>query len=174
MNHDVEKSFQYWDVEQGIVNVHSMDLSTEERIKLNAVNDRVGGLRSLEEALNYVFECTETMFPCDRLGVAFLEDEKNRIVTHWVRATYPIRLKKGYSETLSSSSLEKVIAKKYPRIIGNLEKYCEQKPSSVVSQVLRNEGVRSSMTCPLFVEEEVVGVLFRSSRQEYSYGPKKS
>ena len=58
-----------------------------------------------------------------------------------------------------------------PRIIGDLEAYGHDHPRSRSTRLLVREGVRSSLTCPLSVEGRVVGFIFRSSREPYTYGP---
>jgi signal transduction histidine kinase len=76
-----------------------------------------------------------------------------------------------YYESLQNSSLRQVLEGGLPRIIGDLEAYSHDHPRSRSSRLLVREGVRSSLTCPLSVEGRVVGFIFRSSREPFSYGP---
>jgi signal transduction histidine kinase len=78
-------------------------------------------------------------------------------------------LKAGYSEDVRIGSLAKVIHEGRPRIISNLPGYLARHPDSQSTRRLVEEGVKSSMTCPLTVEGRVVGVLFRSSRRPAAY-----
>ena len=147
-----------------------IEFSPEEAAALAEVNQRVAAGRTLAEVMDFLFEHTRAVFPCDRVALAFLDEDGERVVSHWLRADYEeIRLGPGYAEELRGSSLERVIASGEPRIISDLESYLAAKPSSRSTRLLVEEGVRSSMTCPLTVEGRNVGLLFRSSRRPNAY-----
>ena len=145
-------------------------LTSWEREILDRVNTRIAGAESLEAILDFVFESMRAAGPCDRLSLAFVEEDGRRIVSHVTRAAYePLLLKKGYAGDLAGSSLEAILAEGRVRIINDLEKYLSHRPSSASSRLLVQEGVRSSLTVPLVVEGRRVGVLFRSSREPGAY-----
>ncbi|GMW00905.1 MAG: hypothetical protein AMXMBFR84_20420 [Candidatus Hydrogenedentota bacterium] len=142
----------------------------QERVLLNRVNQRVAGGASLAGIMNFVFDSTRDLFPCDRIGLAFVEDDGHRVVSYWARALYaPIRLDKGYVEDLQGSSLEVILKTGQVRIIHDLSVYLAQRPNSNSTRLLVDEGVRSSMTCPLLVDGRSIGFLFRSSRKPFAY-----
>ncbi|GMV90995.1 MAG: hypothetical protein AMXMBFR82_07730 [Candidatus Hydrogenedentota bacterium] len=144
--------------------------SEPERSVLDAVNQRVAAAESLDAIMNFVFDSTRSLFPCDRMGLAFLEEDSSRVVAYWSRADYEaLELDKGYAEDLKGSSLESVFQRGCIRIINDLQQYLESKPISASTALLVREGVRSSMTCPLTVDERRVGFLFRSSRTPFAY-----
>lgn len=137
---------------------------------LDEVNRRVAAAESLEAILEFLFRSTRDIFPCDRLAVAFVEEEGERLVAHHGVADYgPLRLARGYAEDLAGSSLEAVIRSRRSRIIPDLARYLELHPASASTRLLVEEGVRSSLTCPLVVEDRVAGVLFRSARRPQAY-----
>lgn len=143
--------------------------SPEEQVVLASVNQKVAAGQSLAEVMDYLFETTRGIFPCDRLGLALVEED-GRLVSHWVRAEYEkLLLGSGYAEDLRGSTLEAVLAHGRPRIITDLAAYLERTPASRSTRLLVEEGVRSSLTCPLVVEGRRVGVLFRSSRRPGAY-----
>lgn len=145
-------------------------LSPRERRVLDDVNRRVAARSSLNDLLDFVFESTGELWPTDRLSLAFVEDDSRRVVAHHTRATYePLALKPGYAEDLQGSSLERVVRQGKPRIINDLERYGIEHPNSVSTKLVVSEGLRSSMTCPLYVEGRPVGLLFRSSRHPRAY-----
>lgn len=147
------------------------DLGPEERSILSHVNRKVAGGNSLEEVVDFLFEETKTLMPCDRIAVAFLEEEGSRLVLYYVRAGYePLFLGKGYTSEIRGSSLERIFSSGYPRILNDLVAYGREHPESESTGLLLREGVRSSMTCPLRVNGRLVGLLFRSSRRPGSYG----
>ena len=144
--------------------------SAEERTTLKKINDKIAGSADLDELMDFFFEETNVIFPCDRMGLAFVEDDGKRIVCHWAAARYsPLLLDEGYAEELSRTSLKQVIKEGTPRIISDLRAYLTEHPNSISTSLLVREGVNSSMTCPLSVEGRRVGVIFRSSRQANAY-----
>jgi signal transduction histidine kinase len=145
-------------------------IKPQQRAALDTINQKVAAAESLEAIISFLFEAAGEVFPCDRISVAFLEDQGRRLVGRSTLARYsPLRLKKGYSEGLAGSSLQQVISGGAPRIIDDLEAYLKAKPQSASTRLLVEEGVRSSLTCPLLVEGRAVGLLFRSSRSTHAY-----
>lgn len=145
-------------------------LSCDERHILESLACKVRAAQSLDEVMNYVFETTRPICPCDRIGLALLEDDGEHLVARWVRAAYkPVLLGSGYAQDLAATSLGKVIRQGQPRIIDDLHEYYRTRPRSCSTALLLREGVRSSMTCPLQVDGRNVGVLFRSSRRAHAY-----
>jgi signal transduction histidine kinase len=145
-------------------------LSPQEAEIVETINQKVAGRASLEDLLSFIFNSTRGISPCDRIGLALLEDDGSRIVAHHAVAAYePLLLREGYAEDVDGSSLQTVLEKRMPRIISDLEAYLAARPASLSARLLVREGVRSNMTCPLLVEGRVVGVLFRSSRRVRAY-----
>ena len=129
---------------------------------------------SLEEILAFIFEKAQAIIPCDRIGLAFLEDDAKRVVAHYALARYePLLLKKGYSAELEGSSLERVLKSGNPRVINDLALYALAHPKSDSTRLLLSEGVRSSMTCPLTVGERRLGFLFFSSKYPNAYSDRE-
>ncbi|MBP7148170.1 MAG: GAF domain-containing sensor histidine kinase [Acidobacteria bacterium] len=138
---------------------------------LDTINRRIAATDSLEALLEFLFDAVQKVLTCDRIGVAFVEEDGVRLVAHTARASYePLLLRKGYAEDLAGSSLERVLHSGAPRIIEDLEQYLRERPHSASTRLLIAEGVRSSMTCPLFVDARIVGLLFFSSRRPRAYG----
>ncbi|MBN1867609.1 GAF domain-containing sensor histidine kinase [Candidatus Sumerlaeota bacterium] len=152
----------------------SDDFSSEERRVLHTVNQKVAAAESIDEAMNFLFDSTRGICPCDRIALAFLEegDEGAVVVSHWARADYePLRLGPGYEEPLEGRSLRGVLDSGRPRIINDLDAYLREHPESRSTRLIVEEGVRSSLTCPLIVENRPVGFVFRSSRKTGAYDP---
>jgi len=144
--------------------------SSAERAILDAINQKIGARESLADVIDYLATATRDISPCDRVSVAFLEEPGQRIISHYTRAFYePVILQKGYAEDIAGSSLRTVLARGTPRIINDLEQYHVLRPDSRSTRILLREGVRSSMTCPLRVDDRIVGLLFRSARQLKAY-----
>ena len=151
------------------------DLTPEESRALETVNDRIAAGQSLAELLDFLFETTRSICPCDRISVALLDESGERLVSNYTRAAYePILLRSGFAQDIQGSSLRAVVERRTPRIIPDLEAYLLEHPGSVSTRILVREGVRSSMACPLAVEGRTVGVLFRSARRIDAYDERQA
>ncbi|HEY5388093.1 MAG TPA: HAMP domain-containing sensor histidine kinase [Thermoleophilia bacterium] len=145
-------------------------ISGEERTILRTVNQKIAARPSLRAIVDYLFDNTQGLIPCDRIGLAFVDERGERVTSYYNRANYAnLAIDKDYSEALQQTSLREVLDTGQPRIIGNLELYLEARPRSRSTRRLLQEGVRSNLTCPLSVEGRVVGFIFRSSRRTYTY-----
>ena len=146
------------------------DLSPGERNALELINRKIAGLNSLPEVIDFLFKSSQDLFPCDRIGVAFVEEGGKRLRLHYVTANYgPLQLDSGYSAELDGSSLSAIFRNITPRIINDLSGYALDHPGSDSTALLLKEGVLSSMTCPLLVDGRPVGVMFRSAKKTGAY-----
>jgi signal transduction histidine kinase len=146
-----------------------------EQEALAAINDRVAAGASLEAILAFLFDTTRGISPCDRISFAFLEDNGARVVSRHTQCLYePTLLGNGYAEDLRGSSLSAVLKTGRVRIIDDLGAYLRRKPGSASTRLLVDEGVQSSMTCPLSVDDRPVGFLFRSSRRPAAYDARQA
>jgi signal transduction histidine kinase len=138
---------------------------------LERINRKVAAGESLDEVMNFVYDATRALYPCDRLGLAMIEEDGRRAVARWARAEYaPLHLKPGYAEDVHGGSLEGILRTGRMRIISDLEAYLRARPGSASTRLIVAEGARSSLTCPLRVEDRIVGLLFRSARRTAAYG----
>lgn len=149
----------------------SAEFSDAERRILETINQKVAAAQSLDAIVSFVFDSMRPICPCDRIGIAFLEENGARVVSYWHKALYePVLLGKGFAQDLRGSSLQGIIETGQTRIIHDLEEYLAQHPQSVSAKLIVKEGIRSNMTCPLIVDDRPVGFLFRSSRTPRAYG----
>lgn len=141
------------------------------RAVLDRINQRIGSAGySPQDILTFVFNESRSLFQCNRLALAFLTDGDERIKSYSVVADYePIYLKSGYSEEIQNSSLEFVLKNRRPRIIHDLSEYLRRFPTSRSTKMMLHEGIRSSMTCPLSLDNRIVGLFFRSSIHPHVY-----
>lgn len=124
---------------------------------------------SLDEALDHIFESFGDLLPYDRIGFADIDSKKGLAIARWSRSIDRTLLRNGYSAELAHSSLSIVIERRLPRILNNLPEYLVHRPESRSTELIVREGIKSSMTCPLFIDEEPVGMLFFSSRDFDTY-----
>lgn len=142
---------------------------------LELVNRKVAAGRSLDEVLDFLFRTTRDVCPCDRIGVAFLEEEGRRVVARRAVADYePVLLGAGWAEDLAATSLGQVLGTEAPRILDDLPSYLAARPASRSTRVLVEEGVRSSLAARLEVDGRVLGILFRSARRPRAYDSRQA
>ena len=141
------------------------------REALGRIQTSLGAGRSLDDVMDVVWEATEGLLPRDRIGVSFIEEDEQRVVLRYWRATYDgVKIAEGYQAGLAGSSLERIQRGGMCRIIDNLEAYLDAYPSSVSTRLLVAEKVMSNLTLPLRVEDRNIGFLFLSSRQPEAFG----
>ncbi|MCX7626478.1 MAG: GAF domain-containing sensor histidine kinase [Candidatus Sumerlaeaceae bacterium] len=127
--------------------------------------------RSLHELLDYIFNNFGDFVPFDRIGFSLIEEENPDIavaIYMRLREGTPC-LNVGYRADIRQSSLKWVLESGQPRIINNLEEYFLTHPHSVSTQLVLQEGIRSSLTVPLVAFGRAVGFLFFSSKQPNTY-----
>lgn len=124
---------------------------------------------NLEDVMDKVWEFTTGKIPHDRIGLAFIEHDDEKVFSRFYRTNYEkVYIENGYNSGLSGSSLERLI--NYDgysiRVINDLKKYYSKiNPSSVSTRLLIEEGINSSITVPLKVGKRKIGFLFFSSKE---------
>ncbi len=144
--------------------------SGNEMSALSHIEEEVGKGVGLEEVLDVVWEETESLLPRDRMGLAFLEDNCQRLVAYACHADYEdVCLGPGYAAGLGDSSLQSMLKTGEIRFVRSLKDYLETHPESESTELLIREGVASNITLPLLVDDRPVGFLFFSSRREGAF-----
>lgn len=147
------------------------NFSEMEKSILNAINHKVAGGNSLSDILDFLFTETKKIIPCDRMDVAFVEDSNTRMVLHSVKTLYePVYLNKGFASDVVTGSIKKVFETGMPSVINDMKLHAKTHPLSDSSKLLVREGIRSSMVCPLKVDDRPVGMFMCRSRRPGAYG----
>lgn len=128
-----------------------------------------GGL-TLDDLLDDIFTSFESIIPYDRIGCSIVSEDRSSVTARWARARYEeTQLNVGYSAPLKGSSLLDVLETGKPRVISDLKAYLTKKPESESTRLVVDEGIRSSLTCPLIADGIPIGFLYFSSRQPGTY-----
>lgn len=148
-----------------------VDLRFKELYVLLQLTEQINLGLLLDEVLEKAYQTLQAVLPYDRLSVAFIENDGRLACARWVRSDNPDMtvLRAGYCATLQGSSLQRIIASGEPRIINDLAAHLRAHPQSESTQMMLAEGIRSSLTCPLFSAGRPIGFMFFSSRAANSY-----
>ncbi len=141
-----------------------------ELLKLSQISRKIAAGFTLEEVMQSIYLEFREVIPYDRMGLALINQSDATVSSRWSDSdSMPLHLPAGYSAPLKGSSLEKLLRSNKPRILNNLLKYLQEKPESNSTQLIVDEGIRSSLTCPLIADGKAIGFLFFSSKQERAY-----
>jgi diguanylate cyclase (GGDEF)-like protein len=141
-----------------------------EQAHLLEITERVNQGFFISEVMEHVYETFRPVIPYDRIGFALLEKDGKVVRAHWARAdSSAILLKNGYAQRLNGSSLNQIILTGEPRVINDLEAYHAAHPDSHSTKLVLDEGIRSSLTCPLVALGKPIGFLFFSSKEKDTY-----
>lgn len=142
----------------------------EELQKLSEITAKVNAGLVLDEVLGHVYDSFHNVIPYDRIGLSLLENEGRTLRERWVRSRAPeIRIPRGYAAPMHASSLQQIIETGRPRILNDLVAYLRDHPDSDSTRRIVDEGMRSSLTCPLVAMGKEVGFMFFSSMEPHTY-----
>ncbi len=135
--------------------------------KLSALHSPI---QNVEGTLEKLFDSFGDVIPYDRIGIGLISEDRERLELKWMKSKTPSRsLKTGFFAPIKGTSLEKIIISESPRIISNLAEYYERHPDSESSRRALEDGIRSSLACPLSSARGTLGIIFFSSFEINTY-----
>jgi signal transduction histidine kinase len=150
--------------------------SLEQRFKqlqrVVQVTEEINAGLLLDEILNDVYESFKDIIPYDRIGFSFIEkgDTGEVLRARWARSEAPVmKITGGFWAPMKGSSLEEIVRTGEPRILNDLEEYLADHPDSSSTRLMVEEGMLSSLTCPLVANGKPVGFMFFSSMEKETY-----
>ncbi len=137
---------------------------------LESISQKISDGVKIEEILDFVYTGFTELIPYDRLGLALIENDGQTVRERWKRGQIEgLSIDSGFSAPLEGSSLVKIVESGAPRIINDHLKHSTSHPDSPSAHLVIEEGMRSSMTCPVLVRGKVIGFLCFSSAKPNSY-----
>ena len=139
---------------------------------IGEINKRVISGIDYIRILDFLFASLDLVIPYDRIGIALVDGHgvDARLNLTWVKSKLPVvSLEKNYSALIRGSSLEKLLETKQPRILNDLIEYSSTHPTSVSTKLILQDGIRSSLACPLSANDKRIGVIFFSSALPNTY-----
>ncbi len=151
--------------------IQALEAERDRYRALQAVVTQANQGVGLSEVLDHLYESMRPLLPCDRMGLALVDEAQTEVTAQWTRSEGTrIQIRAGYSAPLSGSSLQRILLTGRPRILNDLEVYLQEHPDSDSTRRIVAEGMRSSLTLPLTALGRHVGFVFLSSLRPGAYG----
>ncbi len=118
----------------------------------------------LDDMMEMLFEKLNDLMDIDRIGIAFVDYRKNKIVAeHGVAKYEKILIGPGFEVNIDKTSLKKQISSQKGLINNDIPASSKARPSSGTLKLIHEEGIRSNMIIPLSSNNVVFGFIFISS-----------
>lgn len=160
--------YNFQEVKNLCINISNLNIVLDSLKKAIEMNPTL----SLEQFIDYFGEivCSDEIkpiFKCDRFSLAIYERETDNLIAYHAYKTdiKNIKLKAGFTQKLSDTSLKDMIKeKKEFRIIDDLTKI-----NSESSKLLLDEGILSNLTIPIIINDRLYGFLFFASKEKKAF-----
>lgn len=136
------------------------------------LNEKIYAQQQFDEVFDFIYTSLTPFIPYDRIGIAVMSNDGQSIEAVTARSKYEVKLGSGYRQKIENSSLRDVIFNHDVRIINDLDDYYQEHPYSDSTRLILEEGMKSSISLPLFHEDKAIGVVFFSSVQKFIYTKK--
>jgi serine phosphatase RsbU (regulator of sigma subunit)/hemoglobin-like flavoprotein len=149
--------------------IQGLNIRVEQASRLFAATQHVNQGVVMDDVLEKVYEDFKGLIPYNRIGLALIDDACGAVVVRWEKSDRRIHLGRGYEGKLAGSTLAQIVKTGLPRVINDLDEYLEKNPNSHSTRLVVQEGMKSSLTCPLVARGKPVGFLFFSSTDKNTY-----
>ncbi len=143
--------------------------SEAHRDRLDGLSECLRSAETLDEAFDLLGTHLTKVIPFDRLALAAVTDDGHQLKALRVQSSHALRWEAGDSRPLLGSSIEPMLREHALRLIHDLKAYQALRPSSLSTKRLIEEGMRSSLTIPLYRDGHPLGVLFVTSAEPDAY-----
>jgi len=150
--------------------IHDMFLKINDMFALiENMNNNI----SFEDMLNFIRQTFSSFIPYNYIGIALFDQEKEHLraafgVSDGTVMGLPEKLL-GKVVHINETSLGNIMKSGRARIISDLEDYTSKKPLTEYNKIILDAGIRSSITLPLRLADEPVGMIFFSSTKKNEY-----
>jgi HD-GYP domain-containing protein (c-di-GMP phosphodiesterase class II) len=162
-----------------LTNNKMMPIVSEINEMFNKINDLISLIENINnnssfmEILNFINTTFSSVIPYNYIGIALIDDEKKVLrasygVTDGSIVGLPENIV-GATWEIKDTSLGHLLHTGEARIINDLEEYTAGRPLKPYNSVILEAGIKASITLPLKVSGEPVGVIFFSSSRKNVY-----
>ena len=145
-----------------------------EKVFLEEIKNLASNEYVLDDVLDKVFEKLNDSIRVDRIGVAFADYGREKIVAETAKINYGnVLLGPGFEVNMKNTSLTEILKTKKSKINNDLSQEIKGKKRANKSlDLIIGEGIQSNMIIPLILKDKVFGILFFSSFEKDSYDKK--
>ncbi len=157
-----------------IVIVNYIEEIMNERKFTNDIHDLLLKHLVVDDVISALFEIVQDRINIDRIGVAFVDYNRKKIIAEFGTARYePILLGPGFEVSFEQTSLSEILTNPVSIICDDLERDLLERPESASLLLLKHEGIKSNMILPLISNDIVFGMVFFSSLEKNHFNEKE-
>lgn len=162
------------ELENALITVElKLDETFEAAERQARADDEAGAGLVLEQVLDLIYDTFGSVIPYDRIGVATVEDDGQIVRSRWARSEADsLTMGTGYAAPLEDEAVQTILGSGEPLIVNDLEAYLEGHPGSQATRDIIEDGMRSSLTCPLASGGKPTGMMVFSSEERDVYTDK--
>ena len=137
-----------------------------ERSVIELIRRKITGKNVMKDIIDDIFPDIQKIIPCDRLDVAFVEENGNRIEINYTAAVYqPKYLNIGYTEDIKEIGglLKKVLATRGYSIINELYLYHKRSDQPDWPLLYKEDGILSCIILPVPSTDTINAILLCGS-----------
>ncbi len=135
------------------------------------ITDAFSSGRNVSEVLDSLYDELQVILPFDRLEYAVIDETGYALTTAWFRSTYDSKLiPVGYNYRRDKRV---AVEPRYraTSIDNDMPTYAKNRPPDHPVSLLVREGIKSSLSCPLVVDDKVTAFLFFNTTHYNGYTP---
>jgi signal transduction histidine kinase len=149
--------------------LHKLSITTAERDILDKISLVINSGNSLEDIIDSIFPDIRKIIPCDRIDIALIEEDGQRIVIRNAKADYsPLQCTPGYATDLSGIFYHEAIVTQTPAVY-NLPPEERERYDSELPDLLMAEGISACAVIPVLSRTTLIGALSFSFRDGNPY-----
>jgi len=158
------------ELEQALITVESRLDGIFEAAERSADTTDEGAGLILEQLLDLIYENFSGQIPYDRIGLAIVEENGDVMRSRWARSEADsLTMGSGHAAPLQDAVVRQVLDSGEPLIVNDLEAYLEEHEDSEPTRFIVQEGMRSSLACPLTSGDKPIGMMVFSSKEPGAY-----
>ncbi|WMJ77598.1 MULTISPECIES: HD domain-containing phosphohydrolase [unclassified Sedimentibacter] len=162
----IDKNLNIIPDEELVPVIKEINLGFNKLDKLIELIENINKDVSFEGILKFIYSTFSEFIPYNHIGIALLKDEDRILEASYgisdpMLCELPKKLM-GLRAEISRTSLENIVKNGTPRIINDLNSYTKNKDANY-NKILMEEGIKSSISLPLSVNEKPIGIIFFSN-----------